>query len=165
MCRIPLKRLITGNLLEADYPKLALGQKAIADSGIFIVDKQVSIADVEQISRDAHAENPVELVVVDYLQLLSYTVSKHMNEEQCVNDAGIRLKALAKELSCVTMGLTQLSKDGWASRCKALKDHSDIFMVIRKNEEGDRFINVDKQRDGATGEVPVGWFPECAAVY
>lgn len=138
----------------------------IASANIYIYDKSASISDVERISREQHAKYPVGVVVVDYLQLFEFSTSKHRTTEQEVDDAGIRMKKLAKELNCVTIGLTQLARDGHASRSMALKNHSDIYLKIRWDKEADkRYVNIDKQRDGATGEVEVGFYGHCATIY
>jgi replicative DNA helicase len=166
ICRIPLRRLITGRLNEDDYGKLAEGQKTIAAANLYIVDKTVTISDVERISHEQHAVNPVGLVVLDYLQLLPFAVSKNRTEESFLHDAGLRMKRLAKDLNCVTIALTQLAKDGSASRSMALKNHANIYLKIRWDEDKDkRYVKIDKQRDGETGEVEVGWHGPCATIF
>lgn len=151
-------------MTEKEYARLAEGQVLISKSKLLIDDKKVSIDDVERIAREQHAISPVGLVVVDYLQLMRFKERKGRTNEEEVNDAGIRLKDLAKELSCVTIALTQFARDGQASRCIALRHHSDIYLKIRKDDQENRFVEIDKQRDGAVGEVAVGWHGIYAAV-
>jgi len=127
--------------------------------------------------RRRHREQPLRLVVIDYLQLLTYaTNSKNSNREQEISAISRNLKSLAREFGCPFLVLSQLSRKveerpnhrpmlSDLRESGAIEQDADVVMFIYRDEyynketdqQGIAEIIVGKQREGATGTVKLSW--------
>lgn len=90
-------------------------------------------------ARRAHRKEPVDLVVVDYLQLVNGDGS---NREQQVAHISRSLKALAKELNCPVLALSQLNRQGIARESDGIENDADIVLKLhREDVEGQDTVN------------------------
>ena len=83
----------------------------LADKKLFIDDTAgSSIMDIRAKARKLKAEHGLDILVIDYLQLLHGGPKRHENRHQEVSDISRSLKALAKELDVPVVALSQLSR-------------------------------------------------------
>ena len=183
--RVDSHKLRTGFLGRDDYGKLVQGMAALADAPIFIDDSPgISITEMRAKARRLlQSQGRLDLIVVDYLQLVSGGGAKrYENRTQEVSAVSRGLKALAKELRCPVVALSQLSRAP-ESRGKgeqrpqlsdlresgSIEQDADVVAFIfreeyyyRKDEvppelEGVAEIIIAKQRNGPTGSLKLAF--------
>lgn len=170
--RVNAWNLRTGRLSsDRDFSLLRDSLDKLAKAKIFIDDQPGnSIVKMKALSRRLKAEKGLDLIVVDYLQLM--TTSK--NYDSMVNqvtEISRSLKSLAKELDVPVLALSQLSRAvesrGGKPRLSDLRDSgsieqdADVVMFIHREDKGKdesektniAEILVEKHRNGPTGKV------------
>ncbi len=170
--RVNAWNLRTGNLsTDRDFTLLRDSLDKLAKAKIYIDDQPGnSIVRMKALSRRIKAEKGLDLIVVDYLQLM--TTSK--NYDSMVNqvtEISRSLKSLAKELDVPVLALSQLSRAvesrGGKPRLSDLRDSgsieqdADVVMFIHREDKGKdesektniAEILVEKHRNGPTGKV------------
>ncbi len=177
--RVDSSRVRTGHLQERDFPKLVDAASRIAEAQIFIDDTPaVTVTEVRAKSRRLHRDNPLSLIVVDYLQLMRSPAYSHAREQE-ISDISRSLKALAKELSVPVIALSQLNRSVESRTDKrpmmsdlresgAIEQDADLIMFIYRDEvynpetpdKGVAELLIAKQRSGPTGVVRVAFSPE-----
>lgn len=108
---IPLRSLKDASAVEDEEHsrKLMIASSKLGQAALTIDDTgSIDIADLRARARLAHRKNPVKILVVDYLQLLNDRTER--DRFQVVSSVSRKLKALAKELNCVVVALSQLSR-------------------------------------------------------
>ena len=109
---IDSQRLRTGFLDEMDFVGVSKAMTALSEAPIYIDDTpNISTMELRTKARRLQAEVGLDLVIVDYLQLMqSSTTTKDANRVQEVSEISRGLKALARELKVPVMALSQLSR-------------------------------------------------------
>jgi replicative DNA helicase len=109
---VDARKLRTGLLSNNDWARLAESIGTLADTRLFIDDTAgISVLEMRAKLRRLFAEEKrVDLVVVDYLQLMSGSSRRSENRQQEVSQISRDLKALAKEFKVPVMALSQLSR-------------------------------------------------------
>jgi len=145
----------------------------LAAAPIYIDDQPANnILKIRSVARRLKSEKGLSLVIVDYLQLMVPTQSRHSDSlVQQVTEISRSLKHLARELDIPVLAISQLSRDverrGGKPRLSDLRDSgsieqdADVVMFIHRddkyNENSDRpniaEILVEKHRNGPTGRV------------
>jgi replicative DNA helicase len=139
----------------------------------------LSIADVRTKARRLQAEHGLDLLIVDYLQLMQGR--KAENRVQEIADISRGLKGLARELNIPVLALSQLSRaiesrHGHKPQLSDLRESgsieqdADIVMFIHRedkySEESSRKnvadIFVEKHRNGPTGKISLRFFEQSA---
>lgn len=179
VAKVDSSRVRTGNLKERDFPKLVDAASRIADAPIFIDDTPaLTITEMRAKCRRLHREEPLSLIVVDYLQLMRSPVYSSSREQE-ISDISRSLKALAKELNVPVLALSQLNRSVESRNDKrpvmsdlresgAIEQDADLIMFIYRDEvynedtedKGVAEIIVGKQRNGPTGVVRTAFLPE-----
>ncbi|HEX6467147.1 MAG TPA: replicative DNA helicase [Terriglobales bacterium] len=183
--RVDAHKLRTGFLGREDYQRLVQGMASLADAPIFIDDSPgISITEMRAKARRLmQSQGRLDLIVVDYLQLVAGGGGKrYENRTQEVSAVSRGLKALAKELRCPVVALSQLSRAP-ESRGKgeqrpqlsdlresgSIEQDADVVAFIfreeyyfRKDEvppelEGVAEIIIAKQRNGPTGALKLAF--------
>jgi replicative DNA helicase len=115
---VDARKLRTGLLSNTDWARLAESIGVLADTRLFIDDTAgISVLEMRAKLRRLYAEEKkVDLVVVDYLQLMSGSSRKIENRQQEVSQISRDLKALAKEFKVPVLALSQLSRAPEARR-------------------------------------------------
>lgn len=169
----------TGHLKDNAFPKLVDAAGRIADANIFIDDTAaITTTELRAKCRRLHRENPLSLVVIDYLQLMRSPAYTHSREQE-IADISRNLKALAKELSVPIIALSQLNRSVESRNDKrpmmsdlresgAIEQDADIIMFIYRDEvynpstpnKGEAEILISKQRTGPTGMVRLAFSPD-----
>ncbi len=109
---IDSQRLRTGFLDEMDFVGVSKAMTALSEAPIYIDDTpNISTMELRTKARRLQAEVGLDLVIVDYLQLMqSSTTTKDANRVQEVSEISRGLKALARELKVPVIALSQLSR-------------------------------------------------------
>ena len=177
------QRLITGNLRESDWQRIAEAASALSCMDIRIDDNPLlTVADMNAKCR--RLEN-LGLVVIDYLQLMTSAGGKGYsgeNRQQAVSDISRMLKIMAKELQVPVLCLSQLSRANEKRDDKrpmlsdlresgAIEQDADIVMFLYRddyyNKDSEKHniaeCIVAKNRHGETGKVELRWMPEYTA--
>ena len=104
--------LRTGNLKDSDWEKLIEGAGIIGRSNLIIDDTPgISISEMRSKCRKYKLEHNLELIIIDYLQLMSGSVGgRSESRQQEISDISRSLKALARELHVPVISLSQLSR-------------------------------------------------------
>jgi replicative DNA helicase len=106
--RVSLRALRSGDLLAEDWPRLTAGMSRAPLDRLHIDDTGgLHIADLRARARARHRKSPLSLVVIDYLQLVR---SDGENQNLRVAEITGQCKALAKELGCPVILLSQLNR-------------------------------------------------------
>ena len=186
---VDAQRLRTGgNEKDKDnadlWNKLWVASDRLAGSEIFIDDSPgLSIMEMRSKSRRLQAEGGLDLIVIDYLQLMQGAVGRNSaeNRQQEVSEISRGLKALARELNVPVLALSQLSRSVEARQDKkpllsdlresgSLEQDADIVMFLfrqdyyKSPEESPNHtaeLIVAKHRNGPTGRVNLFFKNEC----
>ncbi len=115
---VDARRLRNGTLSNQEWARLAESIGTLADTRLFIDDTAgISVLEMRAKLRRLFAEEKkVDLVVLDYLQLMSGSSRRSENRQQEVSQISRDLKALAKEFSVPVVALSQLSRAPEARR-------------------------------------------------
>ncbi|MCL4158626.1 UNVERIFIED_CONTAM: hypothetical protein GTU68_000414, partial [Idotea baltica] len=173
-------RVRSGRLGESDFPRLVDAASKISQANIFIDDTAaISVVEMRAKCRRLHRENPLSLVVVDYLQLMKGSSRKQDRREQEISEISGSLKALAKELSIPVIALSQLNRGVEARQDKrpimadlresgAIEQDADIISFVYRDEvynpdtpdKGISEVILSKHRNGEVGTVRLGFQAE-----
>lgn len=165
IAKIPLTKIIERTLNNEELVKISTAARRIAESGLAICDKPVSALDIVHTVRAVSRVGRINIVVVDYAQLVKPMNAK-INREQDVSNTGWQMKMLAKEIECAVILLSQLNKEGISRESEALEMHADVMLVVKEHgNPRKKYIDVTKQRNGPTGEVECNFYPPCVALY
>lgn len=176
--RIELQRLRSGKLEEQDWPRLNSAINILSDKKL-LIDDTAALSPNEvraRARRVAKEHGGISMIVLDYLQLMQVPGSNSRVEE--VSEISRSLKALAKELNCPVVALSQLNR-GLEQRPNkrpimsdlresgAIEQDADVIMFIYRDEvynkeEGNPLkgigeIIVGKQRNGPIGDVKLAF--------
>jgi replicative DNA helicase len=104
-------RLRLGEHTEAEERKIMHAMGVLADAEIYIDDSAVQrVMEIRAKAHRLHREHPLDLIVVDYLQLVQGLGGRNDNRVSEVSDISRALKALARELDVVVVACSQLSR-------------------------------------------------------
>jgi replicative DNA helicase len=183
--RVSLWRLRTGKLTdEMDFQLIQGALGALAESKIFIDDTpSPNILQIRATARRLQAEHGLDLVIIDYLQLLTPR-TKTDNVVSQITEISRGLKTLARELNIPVIALSQLSRasvqrDDKVPKLQDLRDSgsieqdADVVMFIyrkdkeKQNPEPEEInsaeIIIAKHRNGPVGNVKLKFDPERAS--
>ncbi|MDF2626868.1 MAG: replicative helicase [Symbiobacteriaceae bacterium] len=106
-------KLRTGQLQDQDWARLGTGLATLAESGIFIDDTpNCPLPDLRAKARRVATEHGLDLIMIDYLQLMSIPQrpGSQQNRQQEISEISRSLKQLARELKVPVIALSQLSR-------------------------------------------------------
>jgi replicative DNA helicase len=166
------QKLRTGQLTDDDWERFVKATGTLSDAPIYIDDTPgLSVSEMRTKARRLHAEQGLDLVMVDYLQLMR-SDSRSENRVQEISQISRSLKEMARELSLPLIALSQLSRAVEQRNDKrpilsdlresgALEQDADVVMFIYRDEmynEETTFRNIAdviiaKHRNGPTGSV------------
>lgn len=163
---MPLTKILERKLSNGDLTEISRALKKIQESGLYVNGDPNRVSDIVRIVDDVAKTGKVDMVFVDYAQLVSPERKKDQSREQEVSDVGWELKLLAKRHECVCVLLSQLNKQGITRESEALEMHADIILFVEEHgNESKKWIRVKKQRNGPTGDVEASWYAPCVAIY
>jgi replicative DNA helicase len=170
--RINQSNLRSGRLEEQDWPRIDSAMTQLGSAKIFIDETPaLTPTEIRARSRRLKRERGLDLIVVDYLQLMQVPGTKE-NRATEISEITRSLKALAKELKLPVIALSQLNR-GVEQRVEkkpvmsdlresgSIEQDSDLILLIYREEvyepnttrKGIADIIVAKQRNGPTGDV------------
>ena len=171
----------TGKLPKRDWRKLSDAASTLSGANLFIDDSAgLNIMELRAKARQMKKEKDIDVIIVDYLQLLHKT-GRVESRQQEISYISRSLKSLAKELNVPVIALSQLSR-AVESRTNhrpimsdlresgAIEQDADIVLFIyrkylySKNEEdkGLAELIISKHRNGPTGSVKLAFIDEYA---
>ena len=166
------EKLRTGNLEKFEWEQLNVKVSALENAPLYIDDTpSLSIFDLRAKARRLSSQYGIKLIVIDYLQLMTASISnKNGNREQEISTISRNLKALAKELQVPVIALSQLNRSLEQRQDKrpvmsdlresgAIEQDADVIMFIYREEvydpdtdqAGIAEILISKQRNGPIG--------------
>lgn len=169
---IDTSRLRTGKLEEKEWPLFTHAIEVLSDTRIFLDDTPgLTPMQLRTKCRRLHLEYNIDLVIVDYLQLMS-SGARNENRVQEVSYISRHMKVLARELNVPVLAAAQLSraieqrtdKEPQLSDLResgSLEQDADIVMFIHRPEMFEKDISkanlaqikISKHRNGPTGTV------------
>jgi len=164
--RIDSHRLRTGFASQDDWAKMSKALGRLAEAPILIDDTPaLNVMQIRAKARRLKAEKGLDLVIVDYLQLVTGH-GRFENRNQEVSYISRSLKSIAKELSVPVVALSQLSRAPEAGKGRdpqlsdlrdsgSIEQDADMVIFIHRAESGEAgdvaVFNISKQRNGPTG--------------
>ena len=176
---VDMLKLRTGNLEDDDWERIARATGPLANAKIYIDDTAgISVMDMRSKCRKIKMEHGIDMILIDYLQLMSGSAGSD-NRQQEVSEISRSIKALAKEMECPVIALSQLSRapEQRADHRPMLSDlresgsieqDADVVMFLYRDEyyhpDSDRKnigeVIIAKNRHGETGSVELVWLGE-----
>ena len=173
--------LRTGNLKDTEWEKLIEGAGTIGKSRMIIDDTSgISITEMRSKCRKYKLELGLDLIIIDYLQLMSGSGGRsNESRQQEISEISRSLKGLARELNVPVIALSQLSRAVESRTDKrpmlsdlresgAIEQDADVCMFIYREDyyipdtedKNIAEIIIAKQRNGPIGTVRLAWMPQ-----
>ncbi len=181
MSQINLSQLINGQVKDHKWGDLISAGARLSETDLFIDDSSpLSPYEVRSKARRLKARHGLDLVIVDYLQLMKLA-EKTESREREVSEMSRLLKSFAKELNIPVIALSQLNRGVESRQNKrpmlsdlresgAIEQDADVIMMLYRGdyyEDGEKSgqaeVIVSKQRNGPTGVVSLRWMPQYGA--
>ena len=185
--RVDSHKVRSGYLSKEDWKRLAKTMSKLARAPIFIDDTPgISIIEMRSKARRLKAEHGLDLLIVDYLQLMSGTSAssrvRYENRQQEISTISRSLKGLAKELSIPLIACSQLSRAPEQRRgdhrpqlsdlreSGSIEQDADVVLFLYREDlynkdenfedEGIVQLIIGKQRNGPTGVVKLAFIDQ-----
>jgi len=179
--RVDAHRFRSGFLSRDEWARLAQALGVLAETKIYIDDTPgISVLEMRAKARRLAVEQKkLDLIIVDYLQLMSGSSKRSESRQQEVSQISRELKALAKEMNVPVIALSQLSRAPEARtdhrpqladlrESGAIEQDADVVAFIYREEqynrteenEGTAELIIAKQRNGPTGSVNLAFLKE-----
>ena len=171
-------KLRTGNLEEYEWQQLNTMVSPLVNAKIFIDDTaQLSIFDLRAKCRRLKQQHDIQMIFIDYLQLMTAKGDKNGTREQEISNISRSLKSLAKELNVPVLALSQLSRSVESRpgskkpilsdlrESGAIEQDADMVIFIYRPEyyglteedgestKGKSIISIAKHRNGKLADV------------
>ena len=173
-------KLRTGRIPPEDYAQLNEAAGELARANIFIDDTPgMSVMGLRARARRVLAKHGLDLIVIDYLQLMSHPKAESRQME--ISAISRSLKALARELDVPVVALAQLSRQVESRDSKkpilsdlresgSIEQDADVVMMLYRREyyerdecpeeeRGKAELIIAKHRNGPTGELKLNFYP------
>ena len=173
------QKIRTGSLTDQEWEALIESASHLGESRLIIDDTPaITPAQMRSKCRKYKMEYGVDMVIVDYLQLMDSGTKKGDSKQQEIADISRALKTIARELQIPVVALSQLSR-AVESRpthrpmlsdlreSGAIEQDADVFMFIYRDDyynpdsekKGIAEVIIAKQRNGPIGTVELSWQP------
>jgi replicative DNA helicase len=167
---VPLHDIRSGRISDQDWVRITSATSQLAEARIFIDETPgLTPTELRARSRRVKREHGLDMVVVDYLQLMQVAGTKE-NRATEISEISRGLKALAKELNVPVIALSQLNRSVEQRENKkpvmsdlresgAIEQDADMILFIYREEvynketprKGEADIDLAKHRNGETG--------------
>lgn len=175
--RVEMENIKKGTLDSNDWDRIFLAVDNLAKANVYIDDTpDLSVFEIKNKCRRLKAEKGLDLVVVDYLQLMK-SEGRAENRQQEISTLSRYLKLLAREMDCPVIVLSQLSRapDQRPNHTPVLSDlresgsieqDADIVLFLYRDdyyakEESEKpgicDVIIAKNRSGPTGNIELAW--------
>ncbi|NLY85759.1 MAG: replicative DNA helicase [Tissierellia bacterium] len=169
---VDLQKIISGRLSEDEWIQVINAMGPLSQAQIFIDDTAgISLMEMKAKCRRLKIEKGLDLILIDYLQLMQ-SESRHENRQQEISAISRGLKALAKELECPVVALSQLSRApelrsdhrpilSDLRESGAIEQDADVVMFLYRDEYYNQDtekknigeVIIAKHRNGPTGSI------------
>ncbi len=186
LAKVNLGHVLKGSMDSDEWKRIWTAEKKLAQSAIYVDDSSmVTPFEILSKCRKLKMTEGLDLIVIDYLQLMTMGKKNVESKTQEVSDMTRTLKVAAKELGVPIILLSQLSRavekreaknDGHKPQLSDLRESGSIeqdadivlFLynpaqyadVITQDEPGTVYLIVAKHRSGSTGELKLRWVGE-----
>ena len=178
--RVDAQKLRNGSLEDNDWESLLESAGTVARSHLIIDDRASSLAEIRSKCRKFKLEHNLDIVIIDYLQLMSSGSSRSSDSrQQEISDISRGLKRMARELDVPVVALSQLSRAveqrpdhrpmlSDLRESGAIEQDADVVMFLYRDEyynkeselKGTAEVIIAKQRNGPIGTVTLAWLPQ-----
>ncbi|MCR1953069.1 MULTISPECIES: replicative DNA helicase [unclassified Clostridium] len=173
---VDMLKLRTGNLDDDDWERIARATGPLSKAKIYIDDTAgLSVMEMRSKCRKIKMEHGIDMILIDYLQLMSGSSGSESRQQE-VSEISRSIKALAKEMECPIIALSQLSRapEQRADHRPMLSDlresgsieqDADVVMFLYRDEYYNKETEeknigeciIAKQRNGPVGTVKMAW--------
>lgn len=174
-------KIRTGNLSDEDFPKIGFAMGTLAEATLYIDDSPtLNIMEIRSKCRRLQMEHGLDMVVVDYLQLMEgRTRGGENNRVQEISEISRSLKTLARELNVPVVALSQLSRAVESRPDKrpmlsdlresgSIEQDADVVIFIYRDDyyhkdsdrKGITELLIRKHRNGPIGDVELMFIPQ-----
>lgn len=176
--RVEMQKLKTGNLERNDWDRINMALDSLSKTNLNIDDTPgISILEMKNKCRRLKAEKGLDLVIIDYLQLMKGEARASDSRQQEISNLSRYLKLLAREMDCPVLVLSQLSR-----AVEQRQDHRPVLSDLRDSgaieQDADMVvflyrddyynpdtsekpgvceINIAKHRSGPTETIDLTW--------
>ena len=182
LAKVHLGHILKGEMDSDEWKRVWTAEKKLAQSSIYVDDSSM-VTPFEIISkcRKLKMTDGLDLIVIDYLQLMTMGKANRESRTQEVSDLTRTLKIAARELNVPIIVLSQLSR-----AVETREDHRPVLSDLRESgsieqdadivlflynpekynditteeEPGTVYLLISKHRSGSTGEVKLRWVGE-----
>ncbi len=178
--RVDSKTLRNGSLKDEEWSRLIESASIVGNSKLLIDDTPgITVRELRSKCRKFQLEHGLDIVMIDYLQLMSGSGRRSDSRQQEISDISRALKVLARELNVPIIALSQLSRavEGRTDHRPMLSDlresgaieqDADIVMFLYRDEvynkdtedKGVAEVIIAKQRNGPIGTVKLAWLAD-----
>ncbi len=175
--RVFLDRMIKGELESRDWQEIARTLDKISQAPLIVDDSpNMTMGEIRAKSRRMKQQFDIQLIVIDYLQLLTSGGKSVESRQQEVSEFSRSIKLLAKELEIPIVAVAQLNRDSEKRNDKrpqvadlresgSLEQDADVVLLIHREDmfnentekQGMADIIIGKQRSGPTGIVELAF--------
>ena len=173
---VDMLKLRTGNLDDDDWERIARATGPLSKAKIYIDDTAgLSVMEMRSKCRKIKMEHGIDMILIDDLQLMSGSAGSESRQQE-VSEISRSIKALAKEMECPIIALSQLSRapEQRADHRPMLSDlresgsieqDADVVMFLYRDEYYNKETEeknigeciIAKQRNGPVGTVKMAW--------
>lgn len=183
---VSMDALTKGRMQEHEFVQMTQRMPKLANAPIFLDDQAaLNIFELRAKARRLKQKHDIQLIIIDYLQLMQASINNGGNREQEISKISRDLKALAKELEVPIIALSQLNRSVETRKeskvpqlsdlreSGAIEQDADMVMFLYRPEyyginndamgqtiEGETHIHVAKHRNGSTDTVKVRFIKE-----
>ncbi len=183
---VSMEAITKGRMQEHEFMQLTQRMSRLASAPIFLDDQAaLNIFELRAKARRLKQKHNIQLIIIDYLQLMQAGLNNNGNREQEISKISRDLKALAKELEVPIIALSQLNRSVESRKeskvpqlsdlreSGAIEQDADMVMFLYRPEyyginndemgnpiEGETHIHVAKHRNGSTDTVKVRFIKE-----
>ena len=173
---VDMLKLRTGNLDDDDWERIARATGPLSKAKIYIDDTAgLSVMEMRSKCRKIKMEHGIDMILIDYLQLMSGSAGSESRQQE-VSEISRSIKALAKEMECPIIALSQLSRapeqradhrpmHSDLRESGSIEQDADVVMFLYRDEYYNKETEeknigeciIAKQRNGPVGTVKMAW--------
>jgi replicative DNA helicase len=183
---VSMEAITRGKMAEHEFIQMSQRMGKLAQAKIFLDDQAaLNIFELRAKARRLKQKHDIQMILIDYLQLMQASVEKGGSREQEISKISRDLKALAKELEVPIIALSQLNRSVETRKeskipqlsdlreSGAIEQDADLVMFLYRPEyhgitndamgetvEGETQIHIAKHRNGSTGMEKVRFIKE-----
>lgn len=178
---VDAQKLRNGDLTSSEWDSLIAGADMVGKSGLIIDDTPgITVAELRSKCRRYKLEQGLDIVFIDYLQLMTGSGKRSSDSrQQEISEISRALKGLARELNVPVVALSQLSRAveqrpdhrpvlSDLRESGAIEQDADVVMFLYREDyykpdterKGIADCIIAKQRNGPLGDIELAWLPE-----